>query len=66
MVAALQEVLDYSRRMAAYANEDDLIQGLGHVSIGGGALDVEGKMKEVRAGAGLLIAFCAAMVVCAC
>ena len=44
----VEYVLDYSRKLAKYANEEDLMPGLGHVNLSGGALAQEGKAREVR------------------
>ena len=48
MVSEVSYVLDYSRKLAKYADEEDLMPGLGHVSLAGGALAQEGKAREVR------------------
>ena len=40
--------MDYSRRMAKLANEDDLIPGLGLPSIHNGPWDVEIKRRDIR------------------
>jgi hypothetical protein len=36
---AVASLLDYRRRMLRYANEEDLVPGLGHVNIIGGRCD---------------------------
>lgn len=47
-VAVVGEVLEYSRKLAKYANEEDLVPGLGHVSLAGGALTQEGRQRDVK------------------
>ena len=46
-------MLDYSRKLAKYADEEDLMPGLGHVSLAGGVLAQEGKAREVRGKRGI-------------
>ena len=46
----VEYVLDYSRKLAKYANEEDLMPGLGHVNLSGGVLAQEGKAREVKMG----------------
>mmetsp|Transcript_30974 Transcript_30974/g.68639 ORF Transcript_30974/g.68639 Transcript_30974/m.68639 type:complete len:1037 (+) Transcript_30974:146-3256(+) len=48
MMASVSHVLDYSRRLDKYAQEEDLIPGLGHVSITGGPLAEPTKAREVK------------------
>ena len=50
LVNEVSYVLDYSRKLAKYADEEDLMPGLGHVSLAGGVLAQEGKASEVRDG----------------
>ena len=46
----VEDVLDYSRKLAKFADEEDLMPGLGHVSLAGGVLAQEGKAREVCEG----------------
>lgn len=48
VVDALHHVLDYSRKLANYANDDDLIPGLGMPSIHGGPWDADNRKRDVR------------------
>lgn len=50
LVDEVEYVLDYSRKLAKYANEEDLMPGLGHVNLSGGVFAQEGKAREVRMG----------------
>jgi hypothetical protein len=43
LLQIVHKTLDYSRKMAKFANDDDLIPGLGLPSIHGGAWDVDSK-----------------------
>lgn len=45
---ACNQILDYSRKLARYANDDDLIPGLSTPSIHGGPWDVDNKRRDVR------------------
>uniref|UniRef100_A0A7S0S6E9 Uncharacterized protein n=1 Tax=Chlamydomonas leiostraca TaxID=1034604 RepID=A0A7S0S6E9_9CHLO len=47
-VAEVNEVLEYSRKLAKYANEEDLIPGLGPVTIAGGALAQEPRLRDLK------------------
>ncbi|KAF8060559.1 SULTR2 [Scenedesmus sp. PABB004] len=54
IVEALGHVLDYSRKMARLANDDDLVPGLGLPTIHGGPWDVETRRRDgVRRGGGV-------------
>jgi hypothetical protein len=44
----LHHVLDYARKMAKFANDDDLIPGLGMPSIHNGPWDVESRRRDVK------------------
>ncbi|KAF6255592.1 hypothetical protein COO60DRAFT_1641425 [Scenedesmus sp. NREL 46B-D3] len=48
VVETLNHVLDYARKMAKFANDDDLIPGLGMPSIHNGPWDVESKRRDVK------------------
>eukprot|EP00879_Flechtneria_rotunda_P009976 GHRR01010432.1.p1 GENE.GHRR01010432.1~~GHRR01010432.1.p1 ORF type:complete len:735 (+),score=296.51 GHRR01010432.1:437-2641(+) len=48
VVENLNHILDYSRKMAKFANEDDLIPGLGMPSIHNGPWDLETKRRDIR------------------
>lgn len=44
----LAAVVDYARRLVKYSSEEDLVPGLGKVSLTGGALSSEGKSRELK------------------
>uniref|UniRef100_A0A383VE54 Uncharacterized protein n=1 Tax=Tetradesmus obliquus TaxID=3088 RepID=A0A383VE54_TETOB len=48
VVETLSHVLDYARKMAKFANDDDLIPGLGMPSIHNGPWDVESRRRDVK------------------
>ncbi|KAG2482678.1 hypothetical protein HYH03_018413 [Edaphochlamys debaryana] len=48
LVAEVSAVLDYSRKLVRFGSEDDLVAGLGMVTIHGGVLDAEGKGRELK------------------
>ncbi|WIA15162.1 hypothetical protein OEZ85_001848 [Tetradesmus obliquus] len=48
VVETLSHVLDYARKMAKFANDDDLIPGLGMPSIHNGPWDVEARRRDVK------------------
>ena len=52
LLVEVEDVLDYSRKLAKFADEEDLMPGLGHVSLAGGVLAQAGKAREVGGGAG--------------
>lgn len=48
LVAEVDALLEYERKLVRYGSEDDLVSGLGLVTIHGGALDVEGKGRDMK------------------
>ena len=44
----LKTILDYGRKLSKYANDEDLIPGLGMPTLHGGPWDVENKKRDVR------------------
>eukprot|EP00878_Enallax_costatus_P008337 GHUV01008715.1.p1 GENE.GHUV01008715.1~~GHUV01008715.1.p1 ORF type:complete len:884 (+),score=360.27 GHUV01008715.1:261-2912(+) len=48
VVENLNCILDYSRKMAKFANDDDLIPGLGMPSVHNGPWDVESSRRDIR------------------
>jgi hypothetical protein len=44
----LKTLLDYGRKLSKYANDEDLIPGLGMPTLHGGPWDVETKKRDVR------------------
>jgi hypothetical protein len=50
MASEVEYVLDYSRKLVKYGNEEDMMPGLGSVSLLGGPLAQEGKAREVSLG----------------
>ncbi len=48
VLGPVQEALDYSRKLDRYSNEEDLIPGLGPVSLAGGALAEEARQRDLR------------------
>jgi len=48
VVAELKTILDYGRKLSKYANDEDLIPGLGMPTLHGGPWDVENKKRDVR------------------
>ena len=48
VVAALKAVLDYGRKLQRFANEDDLVPGLGLPSLHGGEWEGDAKRRDVR------------------
>lgn len=47
-VREVSTALDYCRKLSQYSNEEDMIPGLGNVSITGGPLAAEGKGRESK------------------
>ncbi|GFR49409.1 hypothetical protein Agub_g11462 [Astrephomene gubernaculifera] len=48
LVEEMDAVLSYSRKLVKYGSEDDLVSGLGMVTLHGGALEAEGRSREVK------------------
>lgn len=48
LVKEIQHVVEYNRSLVKMADEEDLVPGLGHVSIKGGVLASEGRTREVK------------------
>ncbi|GLC39997.1 hypothetical protein PLESTB_000120100 [Pleodorina starrii] len=48
LVEEVHAVLDYSRKLVKYGSEDDLVAGLGMVTLHGGALDAEGRARDLK------------------
>ncbi len=48
LLQEVRSVLDYARKLAKYANDDDLLPGLGMPSVHGGSLDAETKRRDIR------------------
>lgn len=47
-MAETKAALDYARRLQRFSNEDDLVPGLGLVTLAGGSLAGEGKAREIK------------------
>jgi len=48
VITPVQEAIEYSRKLTRYANEEDLIPGLGPVILAGGTLAVEGRARDLK------------------
>jgi hypothetical protein len=44
----VRKLIEYNRRMVAYANDDDLLHGLGPVTLSGGIFDADSKRRDLR------------------
>ncbi|GIL58607.1 hypothetical protein Vafri_13622 [Volvox africanus] len=48
LVEQVDAVLEYSRKLVKYGSEDDLVAGLGMVTLHGGVLDAEGRSRDLK------------------
>ncbi|EFJ41589.1 hypothetical protein VOLCADRAFT_98450 [Volvox carteri f. nagariensis] len=48
LVEEVDAVLEYDRKLVKYGSEDDLVAGLGMVTLHGGALDGEGRTRDLK------------------
>jgi hypothetical protein len=44
----VRKLIEYNRRMVAFANDDDLLTGLGPVTLTGGVFDADSKRRDLR------------------